>query len=51
MIKGELGLGINYIQIKNGDLTFYTNDGGFLHIVGDNDWAKLLEDALAKMQK
>lgn len=51
MIKGELGLEIINIKVYSGDLTFYTKDGGFLHIVGDNDWVELLEDALSKIKK
>ncbi|MCX7771634.1 MAG: hypothetical protein N2376_00790 [Clostridia bacterium] len=49
--RGELGAKLKRASISQSiagthDLTFYTEDGAFLHIVGDNDIPKLLNDAI-----
>ena len=53
MIRGELGMvDITKIAISKYqcigycEMTIYTKDGSFIHIIGDEDLDKLLKDAL-----
>ena len=49
-MKGELGIKAKYIVLNghgnNCELSIHCEDGGFLHLVGDNDWRKLFKDAI-----
>jgi len=55
-MSGEIGLKISKIRLTkfeddNYEMCFYDSEGGHLHIIGDNDLKKLLEDALNNIQK
>lgn len=56
MINGEIGIEIGSISIRkfyegSYEMTFHDINGGFLHIVGDNDLKTLLEEALNNLEK
>lgn len=58
MINGEIGIEIGSISIRkfqfqegSYEMTFHDINGGFLHIVGDNDLKTLLEEALNNLEE
>lgn len=58
MIRGELGMVdvtkilISKIERLNiCEMTLYTKDGSFIHIIGDDNLDKLLKDALKNITK
>lgn len=53
MIRGELGMVditkiaiSKYKHIGHCEMTIYTKNGSFIHIIGDEDLDELLKDAL-----
>jgi len=56
-MKGELGIKVSHIKfdVETGrgysDFSIYDEDGGFLHICGNNNWDELFTNALRKIDQ